>query len=353
MKKVINEYSLALIFFVSLLSLFGILSSISLSVIYPNLYIRQLISIAIGYALMFVFAFLNHKVLRRFAKISYIIILILLIYLLARHGVQRFVDLGPFAIQPSQYAFIVFSLLIANIFSKKIKDEELPKVFLIALFLLIVLSFLVIFEPDMGSGAQILLSGFVTLIVIGMPSIQIAITTILGILGVFALIPLNSEWARRVEAFVNPKAHASDEALQTLQSLRAFARGGITGVGFLKGMFKYPGVLPVSLSDFILPVIGEEFGGVFIIILVVMYVGILFVGFKIAREAKSTFSRILAVGLTVGICMWAVINIAVSLGLMPTTGVPLPFVSFGGNNMIANFVSIGILINISRKEVEE
>jgi len=81
-------------------------------------------------------------------------------------------------------------------------------------------------------------------------------------LGVIALIPLSDEWKRRVVAFLNPYAHSSGEALQTLQSLRAFARGGLTGVGFMKGIFKYPYMLPVSISDFILPIIGEEFGAV-------------------------------------------------------------------------------------------
>ncbi|MGB9832090.1 MAG: FtsW/RodA/SpoVE family cell cycle protein, partial [Caldisericum exile] len=132
----------------------------------------------------------------------------------------------------------------------------------------------------------------------------------------------------------------------------AFARGGITGVGFMKGIFKYPSVLPVSISDFILPVIGEELGAVFVILLLIAYLSLIFIGFKIASNARSTFSRILALGLTLGITYFAVINIAVNLGLMPTTGVPLPFVSFGGNNMLANFVAIGILINISRTEVD-
>ncbi|MEF3244942.1 MAG: FtsW/RodA/SpoVE family cell cycle protein [Caldisericaceae bacterium] len=353
MKKILNPYSISLIFFVTLLSIIGIISSVSLSVVYPNTYIRQLVSVAIGYLLMIFFAFFDHHILQKFAKISTFILFLLLLYLLFQGGVSRFINFGVFNFQPSQFAYIVLSLLIAKIFSNKIKDDELTKVFLVSLVLIGVFSLLISLEPDMGSAAQLFLTCFLTLVIIGMPLLHIFVFSTFSIVSFLLLLGFSEEWRRRIEAFLNPEAFATSDALQTLQSIKAFARGGINGVGFLKGIFKYPQVLPVSVSDFVLPVIGEELGGIVIIIIAVSYLGLLYTGFRIASVAQSLFSRILAIGLTLGICMFATINFAVNLGLMPVTGVPLPFISMGFNNMVANFISVGILINISRKEVGE
>jgi cell division protein FtsW (lipid II flippase) len=352
MKKILNAYTTPLLFLTVSLSLFGIIVSGSLSIVYPNLILRQIVSVILGYALMIFFAFFNHRKLASFAKIAYIVLVLSLVYLLFSKGNSRFISIGLFSIQPSQFAYIVISLLIARIFRDKIDEEQIPKVYAIIFALIVLVSALIAFEPDMGSAAQFFLTGFSLLSIIGMPLFEFFSFSLLSLFGVIAMIPLNKEWHRRVVAFLNPYAHASDEALQTLQSLRAFARGGITGVGFMKGIFKYPSVLPVSISDFILPVIGEEFGAVFVILLILTYLGIIYLGFKISYDARSIFSRILALGLTLGIAWFAVINIAVNLGLMPTTGVPLPFISYGANNMLANFIAIGILINISRTEVE-
>lgn len=352
MKKLINPYSASLIFISVLLSLFGIFISGSLSIVYQNLILKQIISFALGFSLMLFFAFFNHKRLAPLSKIGYITLFILLLFLLLNGKLSRFVDFGIVTFQPSQFAYIGISLLIARIFRDPIDEENVPKIYALTFVLVGLIAVLIAFEPDMGSAAQVFLTGFTLLHIIGMPLVEFLGFSILSFLGVILMIPLNSEWHRRVVAFLNPYAHASDEALQTLQSLRAFARGGITGVGFMKGIFKYPSVLPVSISDFILPVIGEELGAVFVILLLIAYLSLIFIGFKIASNARSTFSRILALGLTLGITYFAVINIAVNLGLMPTTGVPLPFVSFGGNNMLANFIAIGILINISRTEVD-
>jgi cell division protein FtsW (lipid II flippase) len=352
MRKILNPYSTALIAFVTILSIFGVLMSASLSVVYENIILRHAVYVAIGYCFMIFFSFFDHTILRRFAKILFILLTVSLVALLAEGGVTRSLNLGIFSLQPSQFAYIIVSLLIARIFSDNIKDESIFKVFLIVFILVVLVFLLVSFEPDMGSGAQIFLTGFLLLIIIGMPSLQVLVFSVVSLLGVIALIPLSEEWKRRVVAFLNPYAHSSGEALQTLQSLRAFARGGVTGVGFMKGIFKYPYMLPVSISDFILPIIGEEFGAVFVFFVLLIYVGLIYVGFKISIDSDSVFSRILGLGLTLGIASWAILNIAVSLGLMPTTGVPLPFISFGGNNMLANFIAVGILINISRREVE-
>jgi len=352
MKRIFNAYSTPLIFFVLLLSISGILTSATLTIVYAGIFLRQLITVLIGFIVMFIFSFFNHRILEKLSKIIFIFTLLLLSIVLFHRHIARFIDLGLFSIQPSQFASIALTLLIARIFRDERVAEDFPKVFLLLFFLIVIVSLLVAFEPDMGSAAQIFLTGFVLLVVVGMKSAEVFIFGLLSIIGTIALIPLNAEWRRRIEAFLHPEQYKTSDAFQMLQSLRAFARGGITGVGFMRGIFKYPSVLPVSISDFVLPVIGEEFGAVFVIIVVLIYLIVAYVGFKIASISQSNFSRIVALGLTLSILFWAMINIAVSIGLMPTTGVPLPFVSFGGNNMLANFISVGILINISRKEVE-
>jgi len=121
------------------------------------------------------FSFFDHTILRRFAKILFILLVISLITLLAKGGIARSLDLGVFSLQPSQFAYIIVSLLFARIFSDNIKDESIFKAFLIAFILVALVFLLVSFEPDMGSGAQIFLTGFLLLIIIGMPSLQILI----------------------------------------------------------------------------------------------------------------------------------------------------------------------------------
>jgi cell division protein FtsW (lipid II flippase) len=347
-----------LLFSVYLLSIVGLLMSFSISFAQSselsiNMFLRQIVYVFIGTGALAFFAFFNHYKLRNFAKILSIMLFVLLLTLLAKgfEPSKRWVPLGPIAVQPSQFAYIICVLLVARIFSGQIDDKHSLKIYLITFLFISIISALIAFEPDMGSGITTFASVFVLLFVSGMPIGQFLAFSVAMFLVVLLALPLSSEWMLRIKAWLNPYAYQTSEGLQMLQSFRAFARGGMTGVGFMRSLLKFPGYLPVSSSDFVFAIFGEEIGLIGCVVLLVLYSLFAYLGFRIARKSKSTFSRLLALGLTLGVLSWAIINMAVNVGLMPVAGVPLPFISFGGNNMIANFVSVGILINIVRKEV--
>jgi len=347
-----------LIISVYLLSIIGLLMSFSISFaqnsnLSINLFVRQIIYVIIGSAVLVFFTFFNHEKLRSLAKIIAITIFILLLFLLIKgfEPSKRWVPLGMISIQPSQFAYIACALLIARVFSGKVEEKNYVKIYAIILVFIALTSLMIALEPDMGSAIVTFVAGFVLLFVSGMPIGEFFGFCFAGFIGLFLILPFSSEWMSRIRAWRDPYAYQTTDGLQMLQSFRALSRGGITGVGFMRSLLKFPGYLPVSSSDFVFAIFGEELGLIGCVVVLVLYAVIAYVGFRIARKAASNFSRLLALGLTLGIIGWSIANMAVNVGLIPVTGVPLAFISFGGNNMIANFASIGILINIARKEV--
>ncbi|MGC9124553.1 MAG: FtsW/RodA/SpoVE family cell cycle protein [Caldisericaceae bacterium] len=349
---------LVLIIAVLLLTIVGLLMSFSISFSQSSslsieMFVRQIVYVVIGAGAVVFFAFFNHNKLRGFAKIFAIIIFILLLVLMVKgfDVSKRWIPIGVISIQPSQFAYIACVLLIARVFSGQIEEKNAFKAYAIVFIFVAIISLLIALEPDMGSAVVTFASAFLLLFISGMPVGEFLLFCLIMVLGGVLILPFSSEWAARIKAWLNPYAYQTTDGLQMLQSFRALARGGITGVGFMRSLLKFPGYLPVSSSDFVFAIFGEEIGLLGCVVLIVLYGVVAYVGFRIARKAKSNFSRLLALGLTIGILTWAIANMAVNVGLMPVTGVPLSFVSFGGNNMIANFISVGILINIARKEV--
>ncbi len=344
-----------------LLALLGIVMSFSISSAVTEgfslgLFRRQLAYALTGILFFLIFLSVNHSRLRKFSKIFFILNFILLValFFIDRNGYRRWITIPglPFSFQPSQFLFITLSFLMARIMSEPI-NEKLKFRFYSFLFLVVVSSsLLVIFEPDMGSGMHAFITGFALLFVSGMPLIQTGAFLAISVSGAAFALTLYPEWRNRVLAFLDPYSYESLDAMQGLQSLRALARGGISGVGYMRSILKFPGRLPVSSSDFVYAIVGEELGLFVCLGIVLAFVVIAYVGFRISVEARSGFSRMLSFGLTFGVVLWGLINMAVNTMLIPTTGVPLPFVSFGGNNLIANFIAIGIIANIARTEVE-
>jgi cell division protein FtsW len=151
----------------------------------------------------------------------------------------------------------------------------------------------------------------------------------------------------RLLAFRNPEEYLSGAGYQVNQSLVALGSGGIAGVGFGQGRQKF-GFLPEPHNDFIFSMIGEEWGLVGVGVLIALYMGVVLVGFRIARTARDQFGQVLAVGLTSMIALHAVLHMSVALGLVPPTGLPLPLVSYGRSNLLVSFAAIGMLLSVAR-----
>ncbi len=321
-------------------------TSLSLTIFY-----KQLLYVGIGTVSLILFSYFNHTKLKDISTVLFFLVLISLFFTTGETS-RRWLYVGlPFTIQPSQYASLVLSILISKVVSTKLREDYNKKIYIILLGVVILISGLVIIEPDMGSGIIIMLTCGALLLVSGMKLIDFCIVSIPTImLGAIAIMN-NQSWKKRIVFFLNPYSAPTGEGYQALQSFRAIARGGIIGTGFMRSMFKY-GKLPEKTADFIFAITAEEFGIIGCTIIIALFIALIYTGFKIAKNTGSTFSRLLAVGIILNIALSALVNISTNIGLLPVTGITLPFISFGGNSMLANLTGVGILINIAKKSGE-
>jgi cell division protein FtsW len=211
---------------------------------------------------------------------------------------------------------------------------------------LALLAALIIKQPDFGSVVILAALTWMMLFVGGVRCRHL-IGSLLFLLPLAYFFLISAEYRiKRLLTFLNPWQYSADEGYQIVHSLMAFGTGGLWGVGVGKGYQKLF-YLPEPHTDFIFSIIGEEFGLVGVLIIIVLYILILLKGIQIARHAPDTFGSLMAVGLTVAMGLQVCINMAVTLGLLPTKGLTLPFLSYGGTSLLLNMASIGILMNIS------
>jgi len=262
-------------------------------------------------------------------------------------GAQRWLVFPGFTFQPSELAKLALVLWLASYLDRHTSQlTDFKKGFLPALGVIGIVCALILKEPDLGTPLLLGAVSFLMLFLAG--------ARLLHMVGVAmaALVPLYFELFRvkyrykRLMAFLNPWADSSGAGYQLTQSMMAFGSGGLFGKGLGASELKLL-YLPDAHTDFIFPVIGEELGflGASAVVLVFVYWGIR--GWKIARRAPDLFGHLTAAGITSWVLLQAVINMGVSVGMFPTKGLPLPFVSFGGSSLVITLFAAGILLNIS------
>jgi cell division protein FtsW len=267
---------------------------------------------------------------------------------IARGGARRWVGVGHFNFQPSEFAKIIIVLYLARSISRKHERMHeffpgvVPHLLVVGLCALLIAA-----QPDFGTAAIVML--VLVLMLYGggaRPAhlIGLALTALPPV--AFALIHAPYRW-RRILAFINPWRYSQDIAFQLVQSLIAFGSGGLTGVG-LGGSKQKMFFLPAAHTDFIFALIGEELGlcGALAVLALFAVVGMR--GFRVALRHPDPFASMLALGITLVILLEAVVNVGVVLGLLPTKGLALPFLSYGGSALIGTLVQIGILASLSR-----
>lgn len=265
------------------------------------------------------------------------------------NGSHRWLPLGPLTMQPSELAKFAVILLLARWMSKNTERVTNVKYgLLIPGFLLGCFIVLIVAEPDFGTTALCAFVGMVIMYAGGTPSLHLGISGLIGAIGFVLLIMSNRNRMARLTAFTDPEAHAGGMAYQLIQGLYAIASGGAVGVGLGEGIQKLY-YLPEAHTDFIFAVIGEEFGlgGMFLVM--ALFVALLFCGMSVARAAPDDFGRLLALGITLMITMQAAFNIGVVTGVLPTKGLPLPFISYGGTSLIVTMAMAGVLGNVARQ----
>ncbi len=309
------------------------------------------------FALVGIFALVGfrHIPYRFFRFLTYPVLILALVFLIAIEvsgfgysagGSARWLRFGSFGFQPSEFARFALVIYLAYSMSKKIdKLQRFDIGFLPHILVLIVFAALIIRQPDFGSVVILGAIAWIMLFVGGVPILHL-LSPLLIILPVACYFIVNAPYRiRRIMSFWDPWKYPTDEGYQIIHSLMAFGTGGIRGTGIGQSYQKLF-YLPEPHTDFIFSVIGEELGlfGVFSIL--GLYSIILWRGISIARTAGDAFGSFLAIGLTTAMGLQVCINMGVVLGLLPTKGLALPFLSYGGTSLLFNMASIGILMNI-------
>ena len=321
----------------------------------PFKYLKhQLLFLILGFILLKFISNKNHLIYYDKANIILFICLIFLILVIIpgigtiRNGSRSWFGIGSFGIQPSEamkLGIIIFtSKFLANNTIKTLKDI-IP-----ILFITLFTFFLIMLQPDFGTGMIIVLSIIGLLFIAGVNIKYFIRLGLIGLIGVVVLILIAPYRLERILSFLNPWSDPLGSGFQIIQSLYAIGPGGLFGYGFLNSRQKHF-YLPEPQTDFIFSIISEEFGFMGILIVSSLFLIIIIRGLKIARNANNLFSKYLAFGIVFQISIQTILNLMVVVGLIPVTGVTLPFLSYGGSSLLITLCSIGILLNISKKSI--
>lgn len=299
--------------------------------------------------------FFRHVPLKFIRSLTYPLLILSLVCLAAIHisdfgfsagGSARWLRFGSLNFQPSEFARFALVLYLAYSMSKKKDDLKnfyigfLPHVIVLGAF-----TALILLQPDFGSAVILWCVAWIMLFVGGV-RITHLISPLLIILPFAYFYMVNAQYRiKRIMSFWDPWRYQADEGYQIIHSLMAFGTGGIWGTGIGKGYQKLF-YLPEPHTDFIFSVIAEELGLVGVLSVIVLYFLILWFGISIARNTEDSFGSFLAIGITVAFVLQSCVNMGVALGLLPTKGLTLPFLSYGGTSLLFSMASIGILMNI-------
>ena len=347
-----------------LLSAFGLLMIYSSSHIWseykfndPYYYVRhQLIFFFVGLILIYFIRKIDYKLYYKYSNIillgSFILLVLVLIPGLGqvRNGSRSWFGIGSLGIQPSELAKISLIIFTAKYLSKSEKTIKFFKNGTLPILLIIFLFFgLIMLEPDFGTGMVIVMSLMFMLFISNIKLSFFGIMGTLGLGGIVALIIIAPYRLARILSFLNPWSDPLGSGFQIIQSLYAIGPSGLFGKGLGNSVQKHF-YLPEPQTDFIFAIISEEFGFLGIMILSILFLTLFYNTIKISLNQKDLFAKYLSFGLIIEIIFQTILNISVVIGLVPVTGVTLPFISYGGSSLLISMISIGIILNISREK---
>jgi cell division protein FtsW len=264
------------------------------------------------------------------------------------NGSRRWFGVGGFGVQPSELAKLSAIFFIAALLERRMERiDEIPYALVPIAVVVAGLIGLILLEPDLGTAMTVLLIAATMVFVAGIGYRYVVGAFLCGLPVVYFILMGAAYRRRRLMAFWDPWSDPLGDGFQVIQSLIAVGSGGLLGRGFMTGVQKLF-YLPEPHTDFIFAVIGEEFGLIGTTFVLLCFALIAWRGLKIATEAPDRFGAFLAIGLTTMIVVQALFNISVVLGLVPTKGIPLPFVSSGGSSLLISLLGMGILLNVSQ-----
>ena len=318
--------------------------------------INQGIFSIIGIILLFIISKIDYKLYYKKSNIILLSCIVLLILVLipgigvVRNGSRSWFQIASFGIQPSEFtkiALIIFTSKYLEKSNKFLKDYK-KGVFPI-LFILLLLFGLIMLEPDFGTGMIIVITIIAMLFISGVNMKFFIFLGIIGVIGIIGLIIIAPYRMDRITSFINPWSDPLGTGFQIIQSLYAIGPGGLFGVGYLNSRQK-AFYLPEPQTDFIFSIIAEEFGIVGTLVILLLFAIILIRGIKISLKQTNLFAKYLSFGLIFQLIVQVIMNLSVVIGLIPVTGVTLPFMSYGGSSLLTSLIGIGILLNISKNK---
>jgi cell division protein FtsW len=320
---------------------------------------RQAIWIGIGLVACIVAALVNYQFWQKTWWLWFVVALAALALCYIPHvgmrinGSRRWVGYGPVTFQPSEMAKIATIFFLAAWFAQREKpDRNVFSGFIIPLVIISVPAALVLGEVDLGTTALIAAAAFVVMFIAGTNPLWLGGLAVAALGGLIFVATQISERMGRLSAFLHPQNYKDDAGLQQMQALIAWGSGGMDGLGLGNGRQKML-YLPYAHTDFIFPIIGEELGLRFSLLVVFLFVVIIVCGIMIALHARDRFGLLLGCGIVSLLALQAAVNIGVTTSLLPNKGLPLPFISYGGSNLAACLFGIGVLVNIYRQGILE
>ena len=315
--------------------------------------IRQILFFIIGLALFILSSKISYKFWYKWANKIFIICLVLMILVLipgigiVRGGARSWIGIGDFSIQPAEFMKLGFVIFTAKFLTNNEGIMRKNKFFYLYMLIIGIIFGLIILQPDFGSGI-ILVYGVVMMLFVGGIQIKnIIFGSVFAIIGVAIMILIAPYRLERIQSFLDPWSDPLGSGFQIIQSLYAISPASLFGYGLFNSKQKYF-YLPEPQNDFIFAIICEELGIVGGVFLLLLFFVIIYLGFDLARKAKDNFASFMALGFTSILLIQVFVNIAVVIGLIPVTGVTLPFVSYGGSSLVISMFMMGIVFNIMR-----
>lgn len=321
----------------------------------PNYFsFKQLISGTLGLAAMFVVMKVDYHFYRRpvivFSMLAVVVALLVFVFFVATSAnTHRWIQLPGFSVQPSELAKLALIFFLAYFLEKRKGKVNDVKFTLIPIAVIVgLLAGLIVLQPDLGTAVSLLVVSATLLFVAGLDLRWIALSAIFAFPAFYLLVFRVRYRRERILAFMNPWEQPLGRGFQIIQSLISVSSGGVAGLGFMEGKQKLF-YLPEAHTDFIFAVVGEELGMIGTCSVLVLFTLFLWRGVRASMRAPDLFGFYLALGITTMICVQAFVNMSVVLGLLPTKGIPLPFLSYGGSSFLVMLAAVGILLNVSQQ----
>ncbi len=322
----------------------------------PAAFFSQLVFVGVGIVAMIAMTILDYRIYERLAYALYAggLVLLAIPLLTGRviSGARRWIDVGPFSVQPSEFGKLLLIIVLAKYFHAhvmvggyRLRDLVRPALLIAPMVGLIYLS------PDLGTAAFYAMLFLLVAFAVNLRwrSILALLVAVVGLLPVAYTFVLSDYQRNRVLALLDPTGDPLGKGYQILQARYAIGAGRLMGNGYLNGVQTHQGFIPENHTDFVVTVLAEEWGFLGCVVVLALFFVLLALGLRVAAQAKERFGAILATGIVCALFLQLVVNLGGVLGLLPVTGVTLPLMSYGGSSILTVHLMIGLLLNISMR----